>query len=94
MGLCKSLLEDYAQKLSLPLPSYCCKRLGKIHFPTFICNVEFFGVQYTCGVAHSRKEAEIQAVRTTLLALQAWAYELQKIQSYFCYLNCGFCMLL
>lgn len=72
-GLCKNLLQEYAQKMSLPLPSYCCKRSGKIHLPTFTCTVEVSGVQYTGGVAHSKKEAEIKAARTALLALKAQA---------------------
>ena len=62
--------------------------------PNFICIVEVYGVQYTSGVVHSRKEAEIKAAQTTLLELQAWACELQKIESHFCYLNCVFGMLL
>lgn len=70
-GLCKNLLQEYAQKHGNPLPQYQITRQGKDHSLTFSATVEIAGVSYRGGFAKSKKEAEIKAARTALLAIQA-----------------------
>ncbi|XP_057824381.2 uncharacterized protein LOC131036499 isoform X1 [Cryptomeria japonica] len=70
MGLCKNLLQVYAQRISLPVPVYRSTRSGEIHLPVFISTVEFAGVSYTGGAASTKKEAEIKAAQQALMALQ------------------------
>ncbi|CAM6084149.1 unnamed protein product [Calypogeia fissa] len=70
-GLCKNLLQEYAQKNSLPLPVYQSQRSGEDHAPTFTSSVEIAGVKYSGGSAKNKKEAEIKAARTALLAIQS-----------------------
>jgi hypothetical protein len=68
-GLCKSLLQDYAQKMNYAIPSYICNRqTSEVHL--FICTVEIGGIEYIGSTARSKKEAEIKAVQTALLAIQ------------------------
>ncbi|KAG6543557.1 hypothetical protein Mapa_015051 [Marchantia paleacea] len=70
-GLCKNLLQEYAQKNSLPLPVYQSTRAGEDHAPTFTSSVEIAGVKYSGGSAKNKKEAEIKAAKTALLAIQS-----------------------
>ncbi|XP_031478684.1 double-stranded RNA-binding protein 8-like isoform X1 [Nymphaea colorata] len=70
-GLCKNLLQEYAQKRSYPIPSYICKREGTPNQSSFTCTVEIGGIQYIGGAARTKKEAEIKAARTALLAIQS-----------------------
>lgn len=70
-GLCKNLLQEYAQKMSLPVPSYKCSREGAGHFAHFVSTVEIAGICYQGGPAKSKKGAEIKAARTALTAIQA-----------------------
>lgn len=70
-GLCKNLLQEYAQKLNLPVPSYCCeKAAGEGHTSIFISTVEIAGISYVGGPAKNKKTAEIKAARTALSAIQ------------------------
>lgn len=70
-GLCKNLLQEYAQKNGYPLPDYKIMRQGGEHAPIFTSTVEIGGVNYTGGGAKNKKEAEINAARTALLSIQA-----------------------
>ncbi|CAN6449528.1 unnamed protein product [Victoria cruziana] len=70
-GLCKNLLQEYAQKRSYPIPSYICKREGTPNQSSFTCTVEIGSIQYIGGAARTKKEAEIKAARTALLAIQS-----------------------
>lgn len=70
-GLCKNLLQEYAQKNGYPLPVYHIIRQGEDHYPTFSATVEIGGVNYSGGGAKNKKEAEIKAARTALLAIQS-----------------------
>ncbi|KAL2613976.1 hypothetical protein R1flu_025668 [Riccia fluitans] len=70
-GLCKNLLQEYAQKNSLPLPVYQSTRSGEDHAPVFTSSVEIAGVKYSGGSAKNKKEAEIKAAKTALLAIQS-----------------------
>ncbi|KAL6642038.1 hypothetical protein ACP70R_020219 [Stipagrostis hirtigluma subsp. patula] len=68
-GLCKNLLQEYAQKMNYAIPSYICTRQASGVAP-FICTVEIGGIQYIGAAARTKKEAEIKAARTALLAIQ------------------------
>ncbi|KAL6905762.1 hypothetical protein ACP4OV_003363 [Aristida adscensionis] len=68
-GLCKNLLQEYAQKMNYAIPSYICTKQASAGAP-FICTVEIGGIQYIGAAARTKKEAEIKAARTALLAIQ------------------------
>ncbi|KAM0862049.1 hypothetical protein ACQ4PT_045504 [Festuca glaucescens] len=68
-GLCKNLLQEYAQKMNYAIPSYICiKQTSGVG--SFICTVEIGGIHYIGATARTKKEAEIKAARTALLAIQ------------------------
>ncbi|KAM3293044.1 hypothetical protein ACQJBY_036561 [Aegilops geniculata] len=67
-GLCKNLLQEYAQKMNYT-PSYSLTRQASGIAP-FTCTVEIGGIQYIGPAARSKKEAEIEGARTALLAIQ------------------------
>lgn len=68
-GLCKNLLQEYAQKCKLPMPVYSLAKSGETHSPMFTATVEIAGVQYKGGVCKNKKEAEIKAAKTALIAI-------------------------
>lgn len=69
-GLCKNMLQEYAQKMNYAIPSYICTKQAS--GPTlFTCTVEIGGIQYIGAAAKTKKEAEIKAARTALLAIQS-----------------------
>lgn len=68
-GLCKNLLQEYAQKCKLPIPVYTLAKSGETHRPMFTATVEIAGVQYKGGVCNNKKEAEIKAAKTALIAI-------------------------
>ncbi|KAG6433100.1 hypothetical protein SASPL_104707 [Salvia splendens] len=70
-GLCKNLLQEYAQKMNYAIPLYDCRkeeREGKV--PMYSCVVEIGSIKYIGASAGTKKEAEIKAARTALLAIQ------------------------
>lgn len=67
-GLCKNLLQEYAQKMNYAIPSYRCSKQEGEH--PFICTVEIGGIQYIGAAAKTKKEAEIKAARTALIAVK------------------------
>ncbi|XP_041989685.1 double-stranded RNA-binding protein 1-like isoform X2 [Salvia splendens] len=70
-SLCKNLLQDYAQKMNNVSPIYMCRweeKEGKM--PMFSCVVAIGSIKYTGASAGTKKEAEIKAARTALLAIQ------------------------
>lgn len=69
-GLCKNLLQEYAQKMNYAIPSYVCNKQPSGTNP-FTCTVEIGGIQYIGAAARTKKEAEIKAARTALLAIQS-----------------------
>ncbi|XP_031248529.1 double-stranded RNA-binding protein 1-like [Pistacia vera] len=76
-GFCKNLLQEYAQKMNYAIPMYQCRKddaPGRV--PHFSCTVEIGGIQYIGAAARTKKEAEIKAARTALLAIQSSASEL------------------
>lgn len=75
-GLCKNLLQEYAQKMNYAIPLYLCRKdetSGKVQFS---CTVEIGDIRYIGGAAKTKKEAEIKAARTALLAIQSSASDL------------------
>jgi len=66
-GLCKNLLQEYAQKMNYAIPSYICTKQAS---GPFICSVEIGGILYIGAAARTKKGAEIKAARTALLAIQ------------------------
>ncbi|KAM3305216.1 double-stranded RNA-binding protein 1 [Capsicum chacoense] len=71
-GLCKNLLQEYAQKMNFAIPKYECRRYdpeGKVI--TFSCTIDVGGMRYVGAAARTKKEAEIKAARTALLAIQS-----------------------
>ncbi|CAN6357364.1 unnamed protein product [Urochloa humidicola] len=68
-GLCKNLLQEYAQKMNYAIPSYICTKQASGVAP-FLCTVEIGGIQYIGAAAGTKKDAEIKAARTALLAIQ------------------------
>ncbi|KAJ8541291.1 hypothetical protein K7X08_002107 [Anisodus acutangulus] len=71
-GLCKNLLQEYAQKMNFAIPQYDCRRYDvDSKMITFTCTVEVGGMKYIGAAARTKKEAEIKAARTALLAVQS-----------------------
>ncbi|KAL5705780.1 hypothetical protein ACHQM5_024034 [Ranunculus cassubicifolius] len=72
-GLCKNLLQEYAQKMNYAIPTYTCnkKETPGSKRASFSCTVDIGGIQYIGTSASSKKEAEIRAARTALIAIQS-----------------------
>ncbi|KAJ7965828.1 Double-stranded RNA-binding protein [Quillaja saponaria] len=71
-GLCKNLLQEYAQKMNYAMPLYQCQKdetPGRA--AGFSCTVEIGGIRYIGAAARTKKEAEIKAARTALLAIRS-----------------------
>ncbi|KAH7444119.1 hypothetical protein KP509_02G065300 [Ceratopteris richardii] len=68
-GLCKSILQEYAQKIKSPLPVYNVVPVDKAKSPAFIASVEVGGARYEGGQSRTRKEAKIKAARAALSAI-------------------------
>ncbi|CAH9065837.1 unnamed protein product [Cuscuta epithymum] len=71
-GLCKNLLQEYAQKMNYAVPLYECttvKGMGNHAFYT--CTVDIGGVKYIGGHSKTKKGAELKAARTALLAIES-----------------------
>ncbi|PQQ07749.1 uncharacterized protein Pyn_30582 [Prunus yedoensis var. nudiflora] len=75
-GLCKNLLQEYAQKMNYAIPLYQCQKEetpGRL--PLFSCTVEIGGIRYVGAAAKTKKEAEIKVARTALLAIRSSKFE-------------------
>ncbi|KAF5208089.1 Double-stranded rna-binding protein [Thalictrum thalictroides] len=71
-GLCKNLLQEYAQKMNYAMPSYVCRtHEAPGRKPFYSCTVDIGGIQYIGATATTKKEAELKAARTALLAIQS-----------------------
>jgi dsRNA-specific ribonuclease len=55
--------------MNYAIPSYICTKQASGVAP-FVCTVEIGGIQYIGAAARTKKEAEIKAARTALLAIQ------------------------
>ncbi|KAM5575388.1 double-stranded RNA-binding protein 6 [Rosa sericea] len=70
IGLCKNLLQEYAQKMNYAVPVYQCQRdTSASKVPLYSCTVEIGGIRYIGAAATTKKEAEIKVARTALVAL-------------------------
>ncbi|GMI82777.1 DSRNA-BINDING PROTEIN 1, HYPONASTIC LEAVES 1 [Hibiscus trionum] len=75
-GLCKNLLQEFAQKMNYAMPVCQCQKdeaAGRL--PHYSCTVEIGGLRYIGAVAKTKKEAEIKAARIALLAIQSTTSE-------------------
>lgn len=71
-GLCKNLLQEYAQKMNYAIPLYVClKDESQGRDTLFSCTVDIGGMKYIGAAAKTKKEAEIKAARIALLAIQS-----------------------
>ncbi|XP_075521988.1 double-stranded RNA-binding protein 1-like isoform X2 [Primulina tabacum] len=71
-GLCKNLLQEYAQKMNYAIPLYEChldNQSGKK--PMYSCVLDIGGIKYIGASASTKKEAEIKVARTALLAIKS-----------------------
>lgn len=62
----KNLLQEVAQRVGAPLPSYKALRCGHGHHTSFTCAVELAEILFTGEPAKSKKQAEKNA------AMAAW----------------------
>ncbi|KAM0023951.1 putative double-stranded RNA-binding protein [Helianthus debilis subsp. tardiflorus] len=70
-GLCKNLLQEYAQKMNYAIPSYVCTRdESKGRDSPFSCTVDIGGMKYIGTAAKTKKEAELKAAKIALLAIR------------------------
>ena len=70
IGLCKNLLQEYAQKMNYAVPVYQCQKdISPGRAAVYSCTVEIGGIRYIGAAATTKKEAEIKVARTALLAL-------------------------
>ncbi|XP_062119657.1 double-stranded RNA-binding protein 1-like [Humulus lupulus] len=75
-GLCKNLLQEYTQKMNYAIPLYQCQKdEAPGRAALFSCSIEIGGIRYIGASARTKKEAEIKAARTALLAIQSSASE-------------------
>ncbi|KAK2977986.1 hypothetical protein RJ640_023524 [Escallonia rubra] len=77
-GLCKNLLQEYAQKMNYAIPLYECHKVEQPGRALFSCHVDIGGIKYIGASAKTKKEAEIKAARVALLAIQStesWSSE-------------------
>ncbi|KAL0918440.1 hypothetical protein M5K25_010449 [Dendrobium thyrsiflorum] len=65
-GVYKNLLQEVAQRVGAPLPSYKTVRCGHGHHTSFTCAVELAEILFTGEPAKSKKQAEKNA------AMAAW----------------------
>ncbi|KAH8516298.1 hypothetical protein Peur_047578 [Populus x canadensis] len=88
-GLCKNLLQEYAQKMNYAIPLYECQ---KDETPgrglVFKCTVEIGGIRYIGASTKTKKEAEIKAARTALLAIQSSGSDKQSGSSQLTVIPC------
>ncbi|PKA59217.1 Double-stranded RNA-binding protein 6 [Apostasia shenzhenica] len=65
-GVYKNLLQEVAQRVGAPLPSYTTVRFAHRHHPVFTCTVVLSEISFTGEPAKSKKQAEKNA------AMAAW----------------------
>ncbi|OEL32813.1 Double-stranded RNA-binding protein 6, partial [Dichanthelium oligosanthes] len=69
-GVYKNLLQEVAQRVGAPLPSYTTERSGLGHLPVFTCTVELAGITFTGDPAKNKKQAEKNAASAAWFALK------------------------
>ncbi|XP_002532469.3 double-stranded RNA-binding protein 4 isoform X1 [Ricinus communis] len=65
---CKSILNEYAVKMQLEMPTYNTVKQGGL-FPIFVSSSVFNGVTYNGDMGRTKKEAEQLAARAAVLSL-------------------------
>lgn len=66
-GVYKNLLQEVAQRVGAPLPSYTTERSGLGHLPVFTCTVELAGITFTGDPAKNKKQAEKKCCFSSLV---------------------------
>lgn len=74
-GVYKNLLQEVAQRVGAPLPSYTTERSGLGHLPVFTCTVELAGITFTGDHAKNKKQAEKNAASAAWSSLKQLARE-------------------
>uniref|UniRef100_A0A452YGG7 DRBM domain-containing protein n=1 Tax=Aegilops tauschii subsp. strangulata TaxID=200361 RepID=A0A452YGG7_AEGTS len=74
-GVYKNLLQEVAQRVGAPLPSYTTERSGLGHLPVFTCTVELAGITFTGDHAKNKKQAEKNAASAAWASLKQLARE-------------------
>ncbi|KAL6640935.1 hypothetical protein ACP70R_019116 [Stipagrostis hirtigluma subsp. patula] len=74
-GVYKNLLQEVAQRVGAPLPSYTTERSGLGHLPVFTCTVELAGITFTGDPAKNKKQAEKNAASAAWASLKQLARE-------------------
>ncbi|CAA0825230.1 Double-stranded RNA-binding protein 1 [Striga hermonthica] len=71
-GLCKNVLQEYAQKMNYAIPLYECHKVENPGMTSaYSCVVEIGGIKYIGALANTKKEAVIKAARTAMIAIQS-----------------------
>ncbi|KAG5552784.1 hypothetical protein RHGRI_010773 [Rhododendron griersonianum] len=65
---CKSILNEYAVKMDLEMPTYTTIQPGGV-LPVFVSNLLFNGATYTSELAKSKKEAEQLVARAVIQSI-------------------------
>lgn len=74
-GVYKNLLQEIAQRVGAPLPSYTTYRSGLGHLPVFTGTVELAGITFKGEPAKSKKQAEKNAAMAAWSSLKQLARE-------------------
>lgn len=74
-GVYKNLLQEVAQRVGAPLPSYTTVRSGLGHLPVFTCTVELAGITFTGDPAKNKKQAEKNAASAAWASLKQLAQQ-------------------
>ncbi|KAJ3690138.1 hypothetical protein LUZ61_019302 [Rhynchospora tenuis] len=74
-GVYKNLLQEVAQRVGAPLPSYTTIRSGLGHLPIFTCTVELAGITFTGDPAKNKKQAEKNAASAAWASLKQLAQQ-------------------
>ncbi|KAL5231840.1 hypothetical protein ABZP36_030616 [Zizania latifolia] len=74
-GVYKNLLQEVAQRVGAPLPSYTTERSGLGHLPVFTCTVELAGITFTGDPAKNKKQAEKNAASAAWSSLRQLVHQ-------------------
>jgi hypothetical protein len=73
-GVYKNLLQEVAQRVGAPLPSYTRERSGLGHLPVFACIVELAGITFTGDHAKNKKQADKNTASAAWASLKQCEY--------------------
>ncbi|KAL7090209.1 hypothetical protein ACP275_12G026200 [Erythranthe tilingii] len=66
---CKSIINEYAVKMNIDLPSYLTNESKELSVPVFGSSLNLGGVTYVGAAGRNRKEAEQFAARSAILSI-------------------------